>query len=65
MTLTELEQYFTTTDLPQTIQLDQATTINNVRQFVDTCLLRAKSFGLEVERSPDFWRLEQLHTLLQ
>lgn len=65
MTLSELEVYFHGIDLPETIMLNQATTVNNVAEFVKTALMRAKGWKGDQDRNPSLWHLQRLHEVLE
>lgn len=65
MTISELEAYFHGIDLPKTIKLDAATTINNMDTFLTTNIMRAKNWMGEPERNPSLWLLRRLREVLE
>lgn len=65
MTLTELEDYFHGIDIPQTIQMDAATHIFDVPDYVNTTIMRAKLWKGTVDRNPSIWHLQKLHDMLE
>lgn len=65
MTIPELEQYFSSVDLPQTIQLEQAVKITDVPAFIESHLAIAKSHGHIKSLEAFQGRLIQLKTLLE
>lgn len=65
MTLQELESFFATAELPDTIQLDRASRITNVRNFVDTNILRAGLWKGDPDKCPPILHLRQLVNVLQ
>lgn len=65
MTISELEAYFHGIDLPATIKLNEATTIENMDTFLETTLMRAKSWQGAPDRNPSLWHLQKLHDVLE
>lgn len=65
MTITELEEYFHGIDLPRTVKLNEATTILNVDNFLETTFLRARGWKGASEKNPSIWHLIKLHDILE
>lgn len=65
MTLHDLEEFFSTAELPDTIQLDKAHHITNVSIFVDTNLLRAGLWKGDPDKCPSILHLRKLVNVLQ
>jgi hypothetical protein len=49
MTIEELEAYFTGRALPATYRLSRSHKITNVRQYVETNLMQAKTYGIDTK----------------
>lgn len=65
MTISELEAYFHGVDLPQTIKINEATTILNMDNYLETTLLRAKGWKGVPGKNPSHIHLLKLHDLLE
>ena len=65
MTIEELEAYFEGIDLPESVYLNQATKISDVRKFVTSHLFTVKAHGHIKAYSSFYDRLVQLKDILE
>lgn len=64
MTITEIEQYLNSVELPKTVQLNKWTKITDVKEFIEIELLRYKNTNPAL-RIINFQNLEQLVNVLK
>jgi len=60
MTLPELEHFLTTTEIPNTVNLNKAVRVNDTAQFIETNLSRIQSYKGDINRHPSYIHLMDL-----
>lgn len=65
MTIEELEAYFEGIDLPESVYLNQATKISDVKKFVTSHLITVKTHGHIKAYASFYDRLVQLKDILE
>lgn len=65
MTISELEDFFGSIELPKTVSLNKAVRINDTKQFLEVNFLRLKGFNGDLERNPSYWHLCELKEVLE
>ncbi len=61
MDIEELETFFTSRELPETLQLNRSTRITDMKGFLDASFLQVRMLGID---APAFWRLLQVRDKL-
>jgi hypothetical protein len=65
MTIEELEAYFEGIDLPETVYLNKATKIVDVKKFINSHLITVKAHGHIKAYASFMDRLIQLHDIME
>ncbi|WPU91779.1 hypothetical protein SNE25_20900 [Mucilaginibacter sabulilitoris] len=62
MSIDELEAYFKTAELPDTLTIDRGTTITDVKQFIKGHMSVIKNYGIDSKVAAPF--LKRLHRFI-